>query len=114
MKESKQWGPVRVGGLGGDYFRFKNLGDTLEGRLEAVEVRDTSFGPAKFAYLIGENGTRMAVVVTAGLEGLEGLTGRYIKIVYTGEKLNERTRRRFKAFDVFALKKEGMEEEVPF
>lgn len=83
--------------------KFEKVGDALEGKLVRLRQGETVNGMATFAEVITADETRQAFIVSSGLAifSLEGYIGQHIKIVYTGEVENVKSKRTFKDFDLF-------------
>ena len=93
----------------------ENEGDTIEGTIIVTGgTVETDFGPMETITLKAPDGEKYRVGLATSLLGLmsEVKLGDYIKIVYLGEKVNPKNKRRFKAYDLYVS--EDDEEELPF
>lgn len=82
---------------------FVKVGDFVEGKLLRLRTGQTVHGDATFAEVVDDNGERQAFIVSSGLAiyALEDYIGVKIKVVYTGEVVNQKSKRTFKDFELF-------------
>lgn len=81
---------------------FDKVLNKVEGELIRTGIKESKFGMQSFIVLRADEGRLLNVGISAGLINIDwdNLIGNYILIEYMGEKLNEKTGRRFKDFEV--------------
>lgn len=87
-----------------EWFGFENENDVVEGIVVKKSSRLGLFGEQEYLVLLElKTEKEIKVPVTAGLVNIDWdeYLGKTVKIQYLGTKKNERTRRTFKAFDVY-------------
>lgn len=85
-----------------DFVVFEEPGDVVEGTLIGFRTIETEFGEGEVADLIvNDLGEIKSVFISAGMPNLKGLENMKVRIEYLGEQKNPRTKRKFKAFDVY-------------
>ncbi|HID31563.1 MAG TPA: hypothetical protein EYP19_16390 [Desulfobacterales bacterium] len=89
-----------------EFFIFNESGDQIEGVLQGIRTINTEFGSCEVADIALENGETKSIIISAGMPCLDDYVNCYIQVVYLGEERNPRTKRRFKAFDVFVDEKD--------
>jgi hypothetical protein len=99
----------------GSIFKFEEKGDNFEGTLVNIR-RDvtTRNGLSDVADFLDMDGNPFSIFLTAGLKTRmdEKLKGERLLITYIGEMTNEKTGRKFKAFDVAVWEDDS--DEIPF
>jgi hypothetical protein len=99
----------------GELFKFEEPGDTFEGVLVGLRQVTTDFGPGIVADFECENDAKFSIFLNAGLKFrvTEKLLNKQLKITYTGEARNPKTKRTYKAFDVLEWV-DSDDSEIPF
>lgn len=92
----------------GEYMRWEEVGQQLEGIYLGMQEGTQSGFLGKVQT---EQGLTVVFSVPSGLKNqLEGVKeGRLIQIHYRGYKLNQRTKREYKSFDLYEAVEEGEE-----
>ena len=96
----------------GSFWIPGQVGESIEGKVAAFGEIDTQYGKLPVLDIETKTGV-MGVSLSAGLIGqVNGFeAGDPIRIEYQGIKKNEKTKRSFKAFDVY---RQAAESQVPF
>ena len=75
----------------------ENAGDAVEGMVQNdIHKINTKLGEADVV-TVGDK----AVIISAGLQDLKDLVGAEVRIVYQGEEKNPKTKRTYKAYDIY-------------
>lgn len=86
----------------GEYVTFDNCGDNIEGVCKGTSEGNTQYGTAEFCKIKGDNNKMYSFVVTSGMRvDFDSMVGKKIMVEYLGKKVNDKTGREYKAFDVF-------------
>lgn len=88
----------------GNFWAAKKTGDTIEGEiLTNDKIINTTFGEMGYVELLHEEtGEIVKVGISGGLKMALDMVdiGKYIQIKYTGEQVNPKTKRTYKAYKV--------------
>ena len=96
---------------GGDFFKWTDAGQELEGIWRGQH--DGKFGA--LGTITTPDGDKVFPLHTALLNMVEQFKeGQGIKLVYKGSKLNPKTSREFKDFDIYIVEEDEKGEGVPF
>jgi hypothetical protein len=102
MTQEIAWEKVSTNYERGTQFNFDNQGDTLQGELTDIREGNTVHGSAVFIDVRTETETFTTILPTALKNQIvPDMLHHLVKIVYLGYQRNEKTKRDFKAFDVF-------------
>lgn len=90
-----------------EWFKFDEKGDVVEGIVKSIQSGAGEFGEYEYLVIdVNPDGLPkfVNVQISSALKGYDWddwkENGNYVRIIYTGEQKNQKTRRTFKAFEV--------------
>lgn len=82
-----------------EIFKFEKVGDKIDGVLVGIETRQSIHGTMEIAKIM-QGDICYSITISAGLKiyDLAAYIGFDVQITYEGEKINVRTKRKYKSF----------------